>query len=213
VDLSAKTKPFPTKKNAASRPAVACTTTILNILLNVSPYPSPKVFVYCIFFSFSGTFFNEVANPMAEPYPHYKQFAYRYTFTSVGKERIEKMAIFSTSPIENLYNFGFGDLMHDGSIDHRIRSNNGDLIRVLATVINIIKTSLKTHPSATVFFVGSTPTRTDLYRRILKTHYNSFSNDFIISALIEDKNNLKETPFDPISPNQYLGFLIKLSTT
>lgn len=146
---------------------------------------------------------------MGQPYPHKKQFAYQYTFVSLGKERIEKIAIFSSTPIENVYAFGFGDLAADGSIDVRIRSNNGDLITVLATVIQILKAFLAEHRSATVFFVGSSPTRTALYRRILRTYYHTFSNDFIISASIEYENTLKETPFDPASNDEYLGFFVK----
>ncbi len=146
---------------------------------------------------------------MDQPYPYTRQYAYRYTFVSHGKERIEKIAAFRSTPIPNLYSFGFGDLASDGSIDDHIRSNNGDLIRVLATVIQILKTFLAEHPSATVFFVGSTPNRTALYRRILKTYYQTFSNDFIISASIQNENNLMETPFDPASTHEYLGFFIK----
>ena len=146
---------------------------------------------------------------MGQPYPYKKQFAYRYTFVSLGNERIEKIAIFSSTSIENFYNFGFGDLTPDGSMDHSIRSNNGDLINVLATVIEILKAFLAEHPSATAFFVGSTPTRTALYRRILKTYYQTFSNDFIISAFIGNENNLQETLFDPTSNQEYLGFLVK----
>lgn len=68
---------------------------------------------------------------------------------------------------------------------------------------------LKEHPAASVFFVGSTPNRTALYRRILRTYYEIFSNDFIISALIEHKNGFKQILFDPNSNQEYLGFFIK----
>jgi hypothetical protein len=35
----------------------------------------------------------------------------------------------------NLYNLGFGDLLPDGKIDDKVTSNNGDIIKVLSTVI------------------------------------------------------------------------------
>ena len=146
---------------------------------------------------------------MDQPYPYTREFAYQYTFVSQGKERIEKAVIFSLTPIANLYNVGFGDVKANGSIDDRIRTNNGDLIRVLGTVIQIVKTFLEEHPFATVFFVGSSPSRTSLYRRILKTYYQTFSNDFIISVFIGNENNPQETPFDPASTHEYLGFFIK----
>ena len=146
---------------------------------------------------------------MDQSYPYTREFAYQYTFVSRGKERIEKAVIFSLMPIANVYNIGFGDVKVNGSIDDRIRTNNGDLIRVLGTVIQIVKTFLKEHPSATVFFVGSSPSRTALYRRILKTYYQAFSNDFIISAFIGNENNPQETLFEPNSNQEYLGFLVK----
>lgn len=146
---------------------------------------------------------------MSQPYPYTRQFAYQYTFVSDGKERIEKVVIFGSTPIPNFYNLAFGDLAPDGSIDDQIRSNNGDLVKVLATVIHIVKAFLQGHPSATVFFVGSSPNRTALYHRILKTYHQIFSNDFIISALIEHENGFKQTRFDPASNQPYLGFFVK----
>ena len=146
---------------------------------------------------------------MDQPYPYTRQYAYQYTFVSQGKERIEKMVTFNSTPIPNLFNLGFGDLSEDGTIDDHVRSNNGDLISVLATVIQIVKTFLAEHPSATVFFVGSTPNRTALYRRILRTYYQTFSNEFIISASIQNENDFKETSFDPSSTQEYFGFFIK----
>ena len=146
---------------------------------------------------------------MDHPYPYKKQFAYQYKFVSLGKERIEKIAIFRSTPKENLYYFGFGDLASNGSINDHIRSNNGDLVKVLATVIQILKTFLDEHHAATVFFVGSTLNRTALYRRILCTYYQTFIKEFVISALVENENRLEETPFEPASSRQYLGFLIK----
>ena len=146
---------------------------------------------------------------MDQSYPYTREFAYQYTFVSHGKERIEKAVIFSLTPTANLYNVGFGDVKANGLIDDRIRTNNGDLIRVLGTVIQIIKTFLEEHPFATVFFVGSSPSRTALYHRILRTYYQTFSNEFIISASIQNENDFKETPFDPTSTHEYFGFFIK----
>jgi len=146
---------------------------------------------------------------MGQPYPYTKQYAYQYAFVSHGKERIEKIAIFRSTPMENLYYFVFGDLASNSSIDDKIRSNNGDLVKVLSTVIDILKTFLAEHPEATVFFVGSTLNRTALYRRILCTYYQTFRNEFIINALIANEHKLEETPFDPASTRQYLGFLVK----
>ena len=67
---------------------------------------------------------------MDQPYPYIREFAYQYTFVSHGKERIEKIVTFNSTPIPNLFNAGFGDLTEDGTIDDHVRSNNGDIIKV-----------------------------------------------------------------------------------
>jgi hypothetical protein len=149
---------------------------------------------------------------MDQPYPHTREFAYQYTFVSHGKERIEKIVLFSSTPIPNLFNVGFGDLREDGTIDDRIRSNNGDIIKILSTIIDILKTFLYEHPKAKVSFAGSTPNRTVLYERILRTYYDKFSKEFIISALILENDFYKEVLFNPLSPalSPYLSFYVKL---
>jgi hypothetical protein len=128
---------------------------------------------------------------------------------SHGKERIEKIAIFSSTPIGNLYNFGFGDRMANGTIDDQAGSNNGDIVKVLATIIEILKTFLHEHPTAKVSFVGSTHNRTALYGRILKTYYEAFAKQFVISGLIVENNFFKEILFTPSSTEEYLSFYIK----
>ena len=144
-----------------------------------------------------------------QSYPYYRQPALRYTFVSRGKSIIEKTVIFAPTPIKNMFHLSFGDLEDDGSMNVTANSNNGDLIKELATVIQIVKEFTKEHPRAKIFFAGSTPTRTSLYRRIIKTYYHTFSNEFIISALIELPEGFAERPFDPLSTDKYLVFYIK----
>ena len=72
-----------------------------------------------------------------QPYPYTRKISFRYTFVSKGKMRIEKSVVFAPTPVKNIFNLGFGDLLNDGTIDDTANSNNGDLIKVLATVIQI----------------------------------------------------------------------------
>jgi len=44
-------------------------------------------------------------------------------------------------------------------------------------------------------FTGSTSQRTNLYHRILRTYYFSFSKDFKITALAENEDGIDELPF------------------
>ena len=147
---------------------------------------------------------------MSQPYPYTRQFAYQYTFVSDGKERIEKVVIFGSTPIPNLFNMGFGDILPGGSLDDRSNSNNGDLVKVLSTVIEILKEFLREHPISKVAFIGSTSNRTSLSERIIRNHYQRFSNEFIVSTLILENGLYREVLFNPASHLQYLSFYIKL---
>src|SRR5882672_8774429 len=98
----------------------------------------------------------------------------RYTFTSVGRKRIEKIVDFADLGMENVFNLAFGDLQPDGSVDDLSNSNNGDIVKVLATVISIMRDFTTKNPQACITFTGSTEERTKLYTRILKSYYSSF---------------------------------------
>ena len=144
-----------------------------------------------------------------QPYPYTRKLSFRYTFVSKGKARIEKLVVFAPTPVRDIFNLGFGDLLDDGTIDDTANSNNGDLVKVLATVIQILKEFTREYPYAKVVFSGSTPTRTALYRRILKVYYPTFSNEFIISALIEGSLGYREVPFDHSANEKYLAFFVQ----
>jgi hypothetical protein len=143
------------------------------------------------------------------PYTYKRAHSERYIFFSVGKKKIEKVVDFAPIGINNIMNLGFGDLLPDGSVDDSANSNNGDLIKVLATVIGILKDYTAEYPQVEVFFAGSTIERTKLYTRILKTYYTTFSKEFILSAISGSENANKRIPFDPMANIEYLGFLIK----
>jgi hypothetical protein len=72
------------------------------------------------------------------PYSYKRPHSERYTFTSIGKKRIEKVVDFVPLGLKNIVNLGFGDLLPDGSVDDTVNSNNGDMAKVLATVIDIL---------------------------------------------------------------------------
>jgi hypothetical protein len=143
------------------------------------------------------------------PYIYKRPYAERYIFTSMGKKRIVKVVDFVPIGIKNIMNMGFGDLLPDGSIDDTVNSNNGDITKVFATVIQILKDFTSDYPQIEVFFMGSTYERTKLYTRILKTYYSIFNKEFIITALIGSETKNSRVPFDPLADMEYLGFLIK----
>jgi len=127
------------------------------------------------------------------PYLYNKEISTRYRFLSTGKKPVEKIVQFTPLSLANIYNLGFGDLMPDGAIDDKANSNNGDIIKVLSTVIHIIKDFTAENPESKIGFKGSTKERTALYQRILKTYLDTFIKEFLLTALEGPANSPRET--------------------
>jgi len=133
----------------------------------------------------------------------------RFTFTSVGKRSIEKVVDFIPTGSPNVMNLSFGDRLPDGSIDYVTVSDNGDIRRVLATVVSIINNFTSSRPEVWIYFEGSTVERTRLYNRTLKIYYPIFSKLFEIWGVIKMGDDLDSIPFHPRAAIAYFGFLIK----
>ena len=143
------------------------------------------------------------------PYLHSRDGSTRYSFFSTGRRPVKKIVEFTPLAFKNLYNLGFGDLLADGKIDDKVNSNNGDIAKVLSTVIHIVKDFTETNPEAKIAFKGSTTERTAFYQRIIKTYLNSFKKEFLISALEGPVSKPKEAVFDPEYKEAYLAFFVK----
>lgn len=142
-------------------------------------------------------------------YMFYQISVRRYAFISVGRTRIKKVVVFRKMRTENTFNLGFGDLQSDGSIDDMANSNNGDIVKVLVTVIAILNDFTLKNPDVHVIFTGSTVERTKLYTRILKSHILAFNREFSITAFVRSGERYKKTQFDPDTKAEYEFFLIK----
>jgi len=166
---------------------------ILPFLLLTLAYLNPKTF-----------------NLNTNPYKVNSITATQYQFESVGSKGTIKKGV-EISPLElpGYYNFGFGDANKDGSIDDEAETNNGDLLKVFSTIIKIMTDFLRTHPSSTLYFSGSTQQRTDVYNIILRRNYAEFSNLFDITAITKINNRNAEIEYDPHSTGKYLAFLIR----
>jgi hypothetical protein len=143
------------------------------------------------------------------PYPFEQIQPTRYKFFSLGRNKIEKIVDFVPVKAMSAVNLGFGDLLPDGSIDDRIASNNGDIRRVLATVVMILKHFTAQHPETIIGFTGSTVERTRLYARILKLYYADFSKEFSIFGVVTTRQGSQRLPFDPCAQVDYFAFFIK----
>lgn len=122
---------------------------------------------------------------------HLRHYSYRtnnsfldYEFTSVGpKGRIKKVVRFTQiSPV--VYNLAFGDLNEiTGEINDIVITNNNDSRKVLATVAATVNDFTIHYPGVYVFAMGSTLSRTRLYRMGITNYWHDISKDFDVFGL------------------------------
>lgn len=143
------------------------------------------------------------------PYSYNKIHPFGYVFISSGKRDIIKVVEFTPISTRNVYNLGFGDLLPGGEIDDKANSNNKDIIKVFATVIDILQDFTKRNPSFIIRFRGSTFERTRLYNRIIRTYYQSFSKTYYTVGAIETEAGTEIVPFDPAVSIVYSVFFVK----
>ncbi|MDQ3192087.1 MAG: hypothetical protein M3Q58_10875 [Bacteroidota bacterium] len=125
-------------------------------------------------------------------YPKYEYSTedqlFYYQFVSVGpKGNIKKVVEFSKTTVENVYNLAFGDYdENSGKIDDKTITNNGDSLKVLATVASTVYSFTTKYPDGWVFATGSTTVRTRLYRMGLTNNLAEISVDFNVYGLKAD---------------------------
>lgn len=130
-----------------------------------------------------------------------------YSFYSEGiKGLVKKMVVFSYTGENDIYNLGFGDYNSETkTIDDEIITNNGDSLKVLATVASTVYAFTEKHPNALVFATGSNNVRTRLYRMGIANNLEEIKADFEVYGLRVDNNVWEE--FN--SGDDYEAFIVK----
>lgn len=128
-----------------------------------------------------------------------------FEFFSVGpKGKIKKVIEFSETNVKAVYNLAFGDFDEKTQrISDSVVTNNGDSLKVLATVASSVYAFTSQRPNAWVFATGSTAVRTRLYRMGLTNNLAEVSQDFYVYGL---KENQWE---DFLIGEDYEAFLVK----
>ena len=105
-----------------------------------------------------------------------------YEFISEGpKGLIKKMVIYTETTTENVYNLGFGDYDEStNGINDLSVTNNGDSLKVLATVASTVYAFTERHPNSWILATGSTSVRTRLYRMGITNNLTEIEADFIV---------------------------------
>jgi hypothetical protein len=128
-----------------------------------------------------------------------------YFFDSIGKTSIPKaVGYILRNSDARLVELVFGDLIDNESIDVMNVSNNQDLPLVIGTVIFTLIDYLEGFPDNIVYFRGSTPSRTRLYRAIITKNLIQSELSYQIFGILDDEN------FELFNPNHhYQGYIIR----
>lgn len=128
-----------------------------------------------------------------------------YEFISIGaKGEVKKIIKFAETFEENVFALGFGDVDKDGHPNDSIRTNNGDIEKVLTTVAYCCYMFSEKNPDAKILFQGSTNSRTRLYRVGISKYLDVLLKDFVIYG-----HNPKEDVFELYQKNKhYDAFLV-----
>jgi len=91
------------------------------------------------------------------------------------------MVIYTETTTENVYNLGFGDYDEStNGINDLSVTNNGDSLKVLATVASTVYAFTEKYPNAWILATGSTTIRTRLYRMGITNNLAEIETDFIV---------------------------------
>jgi hypothetical protein len=110
-----------------------------------------------------------------------------FKFYSEGpKGRIAKMVEYTETATSGVYNLAFGDYDETtNTINDLSVTNNGDSLKVLATVVSTVYAFFDKHPNAYIVATGSTNVRTRLYRMGITNNMAEIKDDFELYGLSE----------------------------
>lgn len=103
-----------------------------------------------------------------------------YFFESIGpKGQIGKMIQFDFMG-ENTWNLAFGDRLDGHHFDDSANSNNGDLVKIMATVAETIRVFSERWPNRMIHIQPLDEKRKRLYNAIFSRHFHHIEADFYI---------------------------------
>lgn len=113
-----------------------------------------------------------------------------FIFTSEGKNGVIQKGVAFQEVESNFYNLALVDFDDkNGTWSDTISSNNGDLSKVMATVVHLIKYFLENNSNSVVYLEGNSKAKQKLYNRIISNYYKEFSEEFEI--FVEDESGRK----------------------
>ena len=141
-----------------------------------------------------------------EFYPFYADDDRLYfSFLSVSPERtIQKAIIFTPLSAHRIFNLALVDVLPDGSFCDQTISNNGDLEKIMATVIQCIAQFFESYTQADIYLQANTPAKNRLYRIIISRELSRIKKYYEIYGI----NDSVTEPFQ--AGREYHHYIIKL---
>lgn len=134
--------------------------------------------------------------------------SHEFKFISKGpKGEIQKVVQFIRTNDPLIYNLAFGNLLPDGTVDDQVKNDNKDRNKILATIAATVYEFSARYCEKLIFFTGSTPERTRLYRMALTINLKELNEDFEIYGVRLKDGTYTAEAF--IKGQAYWGFLIK----
>jgi hypothetical protein len=131
-----------------------------------------------------------------------------FKFNSIGpKGDISIVVQFAPTNDPAIYNLAFGNQLPDGHIDDHIKNDNLDRNKILATVAAAVYEFSARYPDKSIFFTGSTPSRTRLYRMAITNNHIELNLDFEIYGVNLINNIFWAEGFK--KGKEYYGFVVK----
>lgn len=133
---------------------------------------------------------NEGVREMDQPkYEFTKSNELYFDFFSVGKKGVVyKRVRFHEISNYGFYNMGLCDVDPEtGEENYNSITDNGDRDTVLATVAEICETFFNLYPLHTIYFKGTTDSRTRLYQMAINHYFYELDEKFDILGELGDK--------------------------
>ena len=110
-----------------------------------------------------------------------------FTFISRGKKgSINKIILYELLQAD-IFNLCFGDLDSKTlEIDDSVNSDNGDIVKVMATVLQTIPLFFQKYPDGKIYFEGSDVRRTKFYNRIISNRRFDLEKTYYLEGGFSD---------------------------
>jgi hypothetical protein len=114
----------------------------------------------------------------------------QFSFVSAdteGENRIIKIIAYDVIKKHKViyYNLGFGDLdAKTGEVDDEVESNNGDMRKILSTVVSTLPRFFQVHPTKKIHMDGSTLLRKQYYHKLVRDYHQRIAEHYLVEGCL-----------------------------